>query len=155
MAGMVLFLAGIMVFFIYSLNQPGEAQDNFELLFYDGKVITDNLVSSGSPKNWDSTNVITLGITDENRINETKLETLYEMIHTDNNYRRTKNLFNTMYDYYFFLNENMIIDSIEVEGIGKPGTNKNNINAKNLIKTTRFIIYKNKTTPLYLYLWEE
>ena len=77
------------------------------------------------------------------------------MIYTENNYTRTKNIFNTQYDYYFFLDENMTINSLEVEGIGKPETTKDNINAKNLIKITRFTVYQNKTTPIYIYLWEE
>ena len=46
-------------------------------------------------------------------------------------------------------------EAIEFQGIGKPGVNKDNIDARNLIKTTRFTIYKNKTVPLYLYIWEE
>jgi hypothetical protein len=49
----------------------------------------------------------------------------------------------------------MIIDSIPVEGIGKPGTTKINIDAINLIKVTRVTIYKNKPINAYLYIWEE
>lgn len=101
LTGIVLFLVGIIVFFVYSLNQPSEAQDNFEFLFYDGKIIADNLMSSGYPLDWNSSNVITLGISSEDKINETKLERLYEMIYTENNYTLTKTLFNTQYDYYF------------------------------------------------------
>jgi hypothetical protein len=155
MAGMMLFLTGIMIFFVYTLNQPGEAQENFELLFYDARVIANSLMSSGYPQKWDSANIVTLGITDDNRINETKLESLYNIIYTDSNYSYTKNILNTRYDYYIFLDENMTINSNQVEGIGKPGATKNNIDARNLVKITRFTIYQNKTTPLYLYIWEE
>ncbi len=155
LAGMALFLIGIIVFFVYSLNQPGEAQDNFELLSYDGKIIADNLMSPGYPLEWNSSNVVTLGISSEDKINETKLQKLHEIIYTENNYTITKNIFNTQYEYYFFLEQNMTINSIEVEGIGKPGATRNNIDARNLIKITRFTVYQNKTTPLYIYIWEE
>lgn len=155
MSGMVLFIVGVVILFIYSLNQSDEVQDNLELLFYEGKIVADNLLSSGYPSNWDTGNVITMGISDNNKINETKLEKLYKMIYIDNNYTITKNLLNTQYDYYFFLNQNMTINSTEVEGIGNPGVTINNINAKNLIKITRFTIYKNKTTPLYIYIWQK
>ena len=46
-------------------------------------------------------------------------------------------------------------EAIEFQGIGKPGVNKDTIDAKNLIKTSRFTIYKNKTVRLNLYVWEE
>ena len=155
MSGMVLFVVGIVILFVYSLNQSNEVQDNFELLFYEGKTIADNFLSSGYPSDWNSTNVITIGISDDSKLNETKLENLYEMIYIDSNYSTTKNLLNTQYDYYFFLNQNMTINSAEIEGIGKPGITKNNINVKNLIKITRFTIYQNKTTPFYIYIWKE
>ena len=154
-AGMALFIVGVVVFFMYSLNQPNEAQDNFELLFYEGKIIADSFMSSGYPLDWNSGNVVALGISTNDKINETKLERLYEIIYIDNNYSVTKNLLNTPYDYYFFMDQNMTINSTEVEGIGKPGVTKDNIDAKNLIKITRFTIYKNKTTPFYIYIWEE
>ena len=70
LAGMALFLIGIVVFFVCSLNQPVEAQDNFELLFYDGKIIADNLMSQGYPSDWNSSNVISLGISSDDKIND-------------------------------------------------------------------------------------
>jgi hypothetical protein len=105
-------------------------------------------MSPGYPENWEADNVVTLGITSNNKINETKLEKIYNM-----DYTQTKQLFNTIYDYYFFFDEK--ITSLDVEGIGKPGATKDNIEAKNLIKITRFTIYQNKTVPLYVYIWEE
>jgi hypothetical protein len=155
MAGLMLFLVGIMIFFVYSLNQPSQAQETLALLNYDGKIIADNLLSSGYPDNWNSQTAITIGITTEEKINQTKLETLYQMVYIQNNYTKTKNLFNTIYDYYFFLDQNITISSGPIEGIGKPGITKNNINATDLIKITRYTIYQNKTTPLYLYIWQE
>lgn len=155
MAGLALFLVGIMIFFIYSLNQPTQAKETLDLLRYDGNIILDNLLSQGYPLDWDSSSAVTLGITTDSKINQTKLENLYQMIYTQSNYTKTKILFNTQYDYYFFLDQNMTISSTSIEGIGKPDTTKQNIDAKNLIKITRFTIYQNKTTPIYLYIWEE
>ena len=155
MAGLALFLVGIAIFFIYSINQPSQSKETFELLNYDGKMIADTLLSQGYPENWNTSNVITIGLTTSNKINQTKLENLYQMIYVQNNYARTKNLLNTGYDYYFFLTENMTVGAGPIEGIGKPGTTKNNINAKDLIKITRYTIYQNKTIPLYLYIWQE
>ena len=155
MAGLALFLVGIMIFFIYSLNQPYQARETLDLLSYDGKIIADSLLSQGYPSNWNSSNVMTLGITTAKKINQTKLDELYQMINVQKEYDKTKNLFNTQYDYYFFLDQNMTINSASVEGVGKPGVTKQNVNAKNLVKITRFTIYENKTTPLYIYIWNE
>ena len=154
MVGMSLFLVGIMIFFVYTLNQPEETREAFDLLFYDGKLLADNLMSEGFPLDWNSSVAVILGLTTDNKMNETKLEKLYEMIYAENNYTKTKILFGTNYDYYFFFDENMTIDYNQVEGIGKPGISKNNIDSKNLVKITRFTIYQNKTAPLYIYIWE-
>ena len=155
MAGLALFLVGIMIFFIYSLNQPSQARESLELLTYDGNIIADNILSQGYPLNWNESNAITIGLTTNKKINQSKLETLYQMIYIDNNYNKTKNLFNTQYDYYIFLEENMTVSAGSINGIGRPEMNPQNINARNLIKLTRFTIYENKTTPLYLYVWQE
>lgn len=155
MAAIALFLVGIMIFFIYTLNQPSQAQETLALLTYDGNTIADNLLSVGYPENWIPTNVVTIGITTKNKINQTKIENLYQMIYIQNNYTKTKNLFSTKYDYYFFFDQNITTSAGQIEGIGKPGTTKNNIVAKDLTKITRYTIYQNKTTPLYLYIWNE
>ena len=63
-------------------------------------------------------------------------------------------MFRTQYDYYFFLEENISINSTEFEGIGKPGTTKNNLNTTNLIKITRFTIFNEKPITAYLYIWD-
>ena len=154
MTGFAMFLVAMLVFFIYALNNSEESTETFELLTYDGESIADNLISEGYPKNWQTTNVQFIGLTTNNKINQSKLEELYKMIYTDGDYAKTKGKFNTIYDYYFFFEENMTINSNSIEGIGKPGISKNNISAKNLIKITRLTIYQNKTMPLYIYTWE-
>lgn len=155
LAAMALFLVGIIVFFVYSLNQPTQAQDTFQLMSYDGEVVANNLMSSGYPKDWNKATLITPGITDGRKVNQTKLEELYEMVYVDGDYELTKRAINAEYEYYFFFDENMTINSNQVDGIGKPGTSRYQISAKNLIKTTRYTVYQNKTTPLYIYTWEE
>ena len=39
----------------------------------------------------------------------------------------------------------MTINSNQVDGIGKPGTSRDNISAKNLIKTTSSLFLKNES----------
>jgi len=142
----VLFIFGIVVFYFYALNNPNEAQETIDALFYDGNIIADSILSEGHPSNWNSGNVVTIGILSQGKINETKLKGFYDLASSD--YQKTKHLFNTKYEYYFNLSEVMIIDSTDVEGIGlKPS------NPENIIKITRFSIYKNKPISAYLYMW--
>ena len=155
MVAMVIFSFGILVFFLYSINTPTEAEENIGTLSYEGKIIAESILSEGYPQDWTSENVVTMGILSQGKINETKVERFYALTQTQEDYAKTKIIFNTRYDYYFFLDRNMVIASGEIEGIGKPGTVKENINALNLIKITKFTIYQDKPTTAYLYIWEE
>lgn len=153
MVAVMLFTMGILLFFIYVLNYPGEAEENINNLFYDGNMIADNILSRGFPEDWNSENVIRIGVMSGDNINETKLEMFYNL--SSQNYTKTKQIFNTRFDYYFFFSENISLYSMQVEGIGKPGTNLQSINSRNLVKITRFTSYKDKPTTAYLYVWEE
>jgi hypothetical protein len=154
----MIFLIGILIFFVYSVNYSGEAKESLDSLSHDGEIVLNNILSEGYPANWDPANnskyPIKIGILSENKINETKLERFYDLAKTDTNYSETKRIFNINYDYYFFMRENMTIGLDRVTGIGKPGvTNLNNIDSSNLIKLTRFTVYKEKPTTVYLYIW--
>ena len=155
MMAMSLFLVGIVVFFTYTLNNSTEGYNEFETLSYDAKNIANNLMLEGYPENWNETNVEIIGISTNNKINQSKLEELYKIVYTNNDYEITKDLFNTRYDYYIYFDFNMTINGTSVDGIGKPGTIKDSIDSRNLIKITRFTIYENKTTPLYVITWEK
>ncbi len=155
MVALVIFTIGIVVFYLFSINQSGEAEEVINSLNYEGAIISDTILSGGYPYNWTQETAVSIGILYENKIDDAKLEEFYNFAST--NYQKTKSLFNTKYDYYFFLDENFIINSAEVRGIGKPGATPENIpsQAENLIKITRFTVYKNKPVTAYLYIWEE
>jgi len=150
--GFLIFSMGIFIFFIYAINYTSESKENFEIMFYEGENIAQSILSEGSPENWNEANVIQIGILSDEKINETKLELFYNF--TQTNYSQTKTIFDSSYDYYFFLDNNFTINSVEVDGIGKPGVNSESINATNLIKITKLTIYKEKPVTAYLYIWQ-
>lgn len=150
--GVIIFSIGVLIFFIYSINHSGEAKESLEGLSYEGNTLFSNILSEGYPKDWNESNVIEIGILDNNKINETKLERFYYL--SKDNYKETKSIFNTRYDYYFSF-ENMTINSSVIQGIGNAEINLSSINATNLLKITRFSIYEEKPTTVYLYIWEE
>ena len=149
-----IFSIGIITFYIYTLNNYGTGGEA-ENLEYEGNFITDILMSEGYPENWTADNVLSIGILTEGKINQSKLENFYALASAD--YSKTKRLFNTKYDYYFFLEGNIDLltsGADEIRGIGKPGINPEDINSENLVKITRFTIYEEKPVTAYLYVWE-
>jgi len=155
-----IFTFGLIAFFIYSLNSPGEAKEKIEALSYDGRILANIILSEGSPEGWNVDEVIKIGILSDNKINETKLKYFYELTKEEENYEETKELFDITYDYYFYLNELIDINgdaSLMLDGIGKPDFDKEAISTeiKNLVKITRYTIYQNKPMTIYFYIWEE
>ena len=146
----MIFSFAIIFFYFYSFNYSNETKDMLELLTYEGNFIADSLLSPGYPDTWDESDVLEIGLTTNGKINQSKIETLYEF--TQNDYERTKTIFKTKYDYYFYM-ETPINSTLE--GIGKPGINSTNIEALNLIKITRFTIYQNKPTTAYIYIFQQ
>lgn len=153
MIAFIIFFMGILVFFLYSINYSSESEENFEKLMNDGNFIFDSLLSAGYPLDWNNTNLIIPGIVDNEKVNETKLNNFRLL--AENDYSRTKFLFKTKYDYLFFIPLDGNIDSDNVLSVGKPGVSQKEINASNLIKITRMVLYKEKPSVAYLYIWEE
>ncbi len=156
MVAVTIFSVGILVFFVYTTNYSGEARANFEDLSYEGDLVMNNILSEGAPENWHLAGpTITLGLSTNGKLDDEKLDELDNLI-TNGDYGKTKILLNTKFDYYFFLDQNLNLhmNGVTKEGLGKPGTNKDNILATNLIKITRFTVYKDKPVTAYLYIWE-
>lgn len=146
----IIFSFSIIFFYFYSFNYSNETEDILELLTYEGNFIADSLLSPGYPDSWEESNVIEIGITTNGKINQTKIENFYKF--TQNDYEKTKRIFGTKYDYYFFMEDPI---NSTLEGIGKPGVTSTNITASNLMKITRLTIYQNKPTTAYVYIFQQ
>ncbi|MDP4039654.1 MAG: hypothetical protein Q8P57_03690 [Candidatus Pacearchaeota archaeon] len=144
--GSSIFIVGVILLYFYSINYVTETNEILSSLNYDGENIADNLLSSGYPENWDSENVINIGISNDNKINQTKLDRFAGIIEDD--YPKTKSLLNTRYDYYLNFSNQMTISGEPLEGIGVYPENPENI-----IKVTRFTIYEDKPITMDVYVW--
>lgn len=153
MVAMIIFSIGILFFLLYSFNNAAVSAGNYEAIYNEGKLISENLLSEGYPENWNSSNVLLIGLTKDNKIDQNKLEEFYNL--SQNDYYRTKKIFGTRYDYYFLIEGNLTVNSTEMSGFGKPGVNIAEINPKNLIKINRVSVYKNKPVEISIYLWEQ
>ena len=148
----IIFTAGIIAFFLYVLNNPNQDIEILEELSNDGNIIMESLLSEGYPLEWNSENVIKIGLFQDNKIQDSKVQEFYDLCNLD--YQKTKEILNTRFDYYFFLNTPLTIDAGNIEGIGKPGITSTTITSENLIKITRITNYQNKPVIAYLYIWE-
>ena len=144
MIAMVIFISGILAFYIYSINYPSEGQDKIDSLSYEGEIIGENLLTSGYPSNWSDDNVAVIGIVDENRINATKLEQFYNLANDPNGYNLSRAIFNTKYEYFINFSK-----EIGFNGIGLEFSNP-----VNLVRIPRITIYKNQTITMNIYIWE-
>ncbi|MDP2925049.1 MAG: hypothetical protein Q8N99_01625 [Nanoarchaeota archaeon] len=148
----MLFLMGMIVFMIYTINSSSESNEEIAQLSLEGELIMTNILSEGYPDDWNSSNVVNIGIIDNEKINQTKLERFYDL--SISNYGKTKSIFDTEYDYFFVV-DNMTIRGLGVGGIGKPGTDIDNLNTSSLLKISRLTLYNYKVKNSYLYIWKE
>ncbi len=150
-----IFFIGLVIFFVYSINYPKEGQQEIELLQYESNYISEILLSEGYPPDWNIGNLGKIGIVNKGKVNETKLERLYNLANSNLNpsgYEQAKYLFNTKYEFFINFSSPIIIGDLEIPegGIGKNFIGEN---SENLLKTTRITIYQNNPTTMNLFLW--
>ena len=153
--GLIIFISALFIFFKYSINLS-ETQDVVtKELIIDARTLSDYLMSEGFPENWNITNIVYPGLTDNNyRINETKLYYLTQL-----NYYSAKNLLSVVNDYYvFFEDRNKTSIAINgTTGFGKPGINRTNLNQtedpSDIIQVYRFVLYNSSIIKMGILIW--
>lgn len=129
----VIFMVGIVILYIYSINYTNQGASNLNNMLYDGNIASNFILSEDFP-----------GILTNNKINQTKLDDF-----ANSDYATKKRQLNSRYDFYFK------IDSLEAGGnpvdyLGKMPQSATTDN----IKITRFTIYKNKPAKFELFIWK-
>jgi hypothetical protein len=162
LVGFLIILLISIIYFVYYpkniFNKSNKLNGPLKELSSQGEIISNMIMSEGYPVNWqvNLSEVVKIGILGNNsKVNQEKLDKFYYL--TQNDYVKTKELFNTRYDYLFCFSEKekMKISEIgEISCIGKPGINKENIPARDLFKITRFVIYNGKPVTANIYIWE-
>jgi len=151
-----LFIIAFFLLYTYNTDIVNPEKDAMDLLIYDGRLISDQLVSAGYPLNWsdDPDNVIYIGLTDGNkRIMGEKLSGANGL-----GYSTTRNIFGITSDFYvFFLDKDNPYSINGISGFGKPGITQDNImqieNPEHLIKLERLLFYYSKVIKMEVYVW--
>jgi len=117
---MLLFTVAVVIYFSYANNVQKQEKGDLDSLISDAKFISSSLAISGYPSDWDSTSVIRIGISDGQKVNETKYKNFKNL-----NYSRTKAKFATYADYFvYFVNSNGDVLNINgVCGVGQSAIN--------------------------------
>jgi hypothetical protein len=143
----MIFLVGVILIYFYTINYPGQEQDEIQNLQYEGQILSETLLSDGSPVNWNMTNVLRPGILSNGKINQTKLA-MFKDLSNATNYQFARALFRMRNNYYIEFQNPIIISGQSTSLIGLNRTNE-----KNLVKTTRVVIYENNLTTFKFYIW--
>jgi hypothetical protein len=154
------FITGMSIFLLVLLIAakmllPLAPSQEYNVAYRDALHISDALLSSGYPAQWNSTNAIILGIAQNNRIDDTHLNTIRKI-----SYDRTKSLFHISNEYlFFFQNSTQIINTGQcVYGYNIPTSSDctpqlGTINYDNMIKMDRIVIYNSTMVRLTVYVW--
>ena len=147
MMAAAIFITGALVFYFFALNYGASNNQKVEEIVHDATAVGDNILSEGIPTNWNATSVTKIGILTNNKINNTKLELLYNLSIYDYNGTRFK--FNTRFNYFINLSDQIVINSQPINGIGIYPSN-----ATNTFRINHFTVYNEKPVTLYVILWE-
>ncbi|MBU0467338.1 MAG: hypothetical protein KJ718_04700 [Nanoarchaeota archaeon] len=140
--GFMIFTVAIVTFYFFALNFSGQDEEISQELVFEGKLIGESLLSEGSPKNWDPSDVVIIGILDsEGKINETKLQNFLLL-----DYDTTKELFNIRHDYYINFSKELNVSG-GVSGVGNMDDG-----SENLAVVRRVSSYNGEPITLSIYL---
>ena len=150
------FVAAIFLFFEFNSNMMRQDDRIMEDLIYEARYISDNLMSEGSPKNWNITDINAVGIVEDGyRVNMTKVDMLSKI-----SYYNLKRILGTTNDYYIFFrgSDNTIIPiNSTLDGIGKEGINSTNIydsnEAVHVVNVERVVFYNSTIAKMMVYVW--
>ncbi len=143
---LAIFTTGMVLFYLYALNYGEEADTALASLTYDAEHLAAVLLTSGYPANWSNGDVVVVGISDNNQVNETKLAQLASLTTAD--YARTQALFGTSYNWYLNFSEPLILNGSLVATVGQATSAP-----RDMIRVQRITVYRNKPTVMNVHVW--
>ena len=108
---LVLFIFTLVIYFSYTTNFQKEEKGELDLMLEDARSISSSLTLSGYPNDWGNTTVVRIGVSNDQKINVTKLFNFKRL-----DYNNTRKKFATVYDYFVFFTNN-IGDVLNVWGV--------------------------------------
>lgn len=145
--GVLIFLIVILIFYKYAYNLNEDPNKVSIELLMDAKSISNSLITTGSPENWNQTNVSIIGLTDGNqRLVQNKLDMFANI-----SYSSIRTYLRTSYDFYLTL-EYFNKTNIPINGSLGIGMAPND--ADNLIRISRIVIYDSGLINMVVTIWQ-
>ncbi len=156
----------ILIFFSFYTNQNIGTENIENNVMSETKTITDYLTTKGYPDDWNSTNVVRIGFTDNDyTLMLGKLELFSNMTRDD--YDKARTLLKTKYDYIIFFTDynGNVLNITNQKFIGKQGINNTNIESlespTHISSITRFVVLRDNNNSsvriieMVTYVWSK
>lgn len=152
--GLLVFIAVILISFTLIRDLKADA-NRFEKALQESNHISMNLVNPGSPITWNSSNIISIGLCENNRVNLTKLEE-YDKL----DYNTTKVYLQVSGEYvFYFENRTTIIQQnnkcFRGYYLGDICTLNIPSEADNIAKTERLVILNSSIVKMVIIVWNQ
>jgi len=114
---LMIFVLTLVFYYGYINNYEGNDNSKTEELLSEARSVTSSLMLPGYPIAWSNETVIRIGLSDESRLNATKLRSFNKL-----NYSKSKSLLGTKHDFFvFFEDENeQALNIMGICGTGHP-----------------------------------
>jgi hypothetical protein len=141
----MIFTIALVIYFEYVNNLSQEEESKLGEMLMSAKLVSNNLMSSGYPSDWNQSNAEIIGIVDNKRINQTKIEKFYNMSHDT-----AKFDLGITNNYYFYVQDQ---EGNKININGKNATGSEPYDSIKLVKVERITIYNNSIAKAVVQVW--
>ncbi len=148
---LLIFSVGIYIFYQYSTSALDVKEQGMDNLLIDAKLVSNYLVSSGYPADWEPGNAVIIGLTNGSMdLDANKVGNFNNIALAD--YDRSRLLLSTDRNYYVTF-EDKDNNTVNIDGVDEIGANYKDSDPEQLIKILRFVNYDSQIIRLVLYVW--
>lgn len=141
----VIFIVGLVVVYIYSINLSSEAQETLDTLAYQGNIISSTMLLEGTPTNWQESpdSVLIPGLLTQGKIDENKLSNFSDLM--ENHPSLLKSKLNTKYNFCMNISDYPTYCTASMPS-------EDNIH--NLVRVQRYVAYQNVPSIMEIRIWD-
>ena len=141
----LIFTIAMTIYFEYVNNLSKEEESQLDEMLTGAKTMSNNLMSEGYPTNWNQSDVDIIGIVEDTKVDQEKIEQFYNMSHDTAKFK-----FGISNNYYFYLQDR---DGQKIQVDGKEYAGKEPTNPSKLVKLDRVTIYNNSIVKAVVQIW--